>query len=166
MRKVIIAAVARNGVIGNDGRLPWHIPEDMARFKSLTMGHALIMGRATFESIGRPLPGRTTVVLTRRDSWAHDGVDVAGSLEEGLAMVDARGDIDAFIAGGAQVYRSALVGADVLEITEVDANPAGDTWFPDVDWSQWREVWRESHPGFDFVTYHRSDPIADPQPHD
>ena len=151
---MIIAAVGRNGVIGVDGGLPWRIPEDLARFKKLTMGHALVMGRATFESIGRPLPGRTNIVLTRRANWSHDDVEVAGSVDEALAIAASRGQ-DAYIAGGAEVYRQTLGIADRLEITEVDLSPEGDTWFPPVDWSQWREVARQAHPGFTFVTYNR-----------
>ena len=154
MRVVIVAAVGRNGVIGVDGRLPWKIPRDLARFKELTMGQALVMGRATFESIGRPLPGRDNIVLTRRPDWSHEGVDVAGSLADGLEIASSRGK-DVFVAGGAEVYRSALDVADRLELTEVDAEPDGDTWFPVVDWSQWREVSRQTHPGFDFVSYDR-----------
>lgn len=154
MRTVIVAAVASNGVIGVDGRLPWQIPEDMARFKELTMGHALVMGRQTFESIGRALPGRTTIVLTRRDDWSHEGVEVAGSLEEALAIARSRGQ-DAFVAGGAEVYRRALAIADRMELTEVDAEPEGDTHFPSVDWSRWRETSRQSRPGFSFVSYER-----------
>jgi dihydrofolate reductase len=151
---VIVAAVGRNGVIGVDGGLPWRIPEDMARFKRLTMGHALVMGRATFDSIGRPLPGRTNIVLTRRPEWSRDGTQVAGSLEEALAIADSLG-LDAFIAGGADVYRQALAVADRMELTEVDASPDGDTWFPTVDWSQWEETSREPHQGFAFATYER-----------
>src|SRR5919106_2985761 len=151
---VIVAAVARNDVIGAGGGLPWRIPEDLARFKKLTMGHALVMGRATFESIGRPLPGRTNIVLTRRANWSHDDVEVAGSVDEALAIAASRGQ-DAYIAGGAEVYRQTLGIADRLEITEVDLSPEGDTWFPPVDWSQWREVARQAHPGFTFVTYNR-----------
>lgn len=154
MRTVIVAAVGRNGIIGVDGALPWHIPEDMARFKEMTMGHALIMGRETFESIGRALPGRTTIVLTRNSGWSHDGVQVAGSLDEALARVEEMG-LDAFVAGGAGVYETALAVADRLELTEVSAEPEGDTSFPDVEWSLWREVAREPHVGFDFVTYDR-----------
>jgi dihydrofolate reductase len=151
---VIIAAVGRNGVIGVDGGLPWRIPEDMARFKEITMGNALVMGRATFDSIGRPLPGRTNIVLTRRSNWSHDDVEVAGSVDEALAIAASRGQ-DAYIAGGAEVYGQTLAIADRLEITEVDLSPEGDTWFPPVDWSQWREVARQTHPGFTFVTYER-----------
>lgn len=154
MRTVIVAAVASNSVIGIDGRLPWHIPEDMARFKRLTMGGALVMGRETFESIGRPLPGRTSIVLTRQPDWSHEGVEVAHSLEEALEIASTRG-LDVFVSGGAGVYRSALALADRLELTEIDASPRGDTFFPEVDWSQWREVSRNDHPGFSFVTYDR-----------
>jgi dihydrofolate reductase len=154
MQTVIVVAVARNGVIGAEGGLPWRIPEDMARFKELTMGHALVMGRATFESIGRPLPGRTNIVLTRQPDWSHDGVQVAGSLDQALSMA-AAGDQDAYVAGGAEVYRQALEIADHIELTEVDDSPAGDTWFPPVDWSRWREVSRQTHSGFSFVTYDR-----------
>lgn len=151
---MIVAAVARNGVIGVRGGLPWQIPRDLAHFKELTMGHALVMGRATFESIGRPLPGRSNIVLTRRPDWAHEGVDVARSLQEAVDIAASRGQ-DVFIAGGAEVYRSALATADRLELTEVDAEPEGDTWFPSVDWSRWREVGRQPGPGFAFVTYER-----------
>ncbi|MGH3649962.1 MAG: dihydrofolate reductase [Acidimicrobiia bacterium] len=154
MRIVIVAAVGRNGVIGADGGLPWRIPEDLARFKQLTMGHALVMGRATFESIGRPLPGRTNIVLTRRPGWSHDGVVAAGSLDDALAIAASSGG-DVFVAGGAEVYGQAMSMADRLELTEVDAEPDGDTWFPPVDWSQWEETSRQRHPGFSFVTYDR-----------
>lgn len=154
MRAVIVAAVARNGVIGVDGRLPWRIPEDLARFKDLTMGHALVMGRATFESIGRPLPGRSNVVLTRSAGWSHDGVDTAISLDEAMEIAAGRSQ-DAFIVGGAEVYRVALGRADRIELTEVDAEPEGDTLFPVVDWSQWREVSRDVHRGFAFISYDR-----------
>lgn len=155
MRTVIVAAVGRNGVIGIDGRLPWNIPEDLARFKRITMGHALVMGRATFESIGRPLPGRTNIVMTRDEAWSHEGVEVAGSLDAALEIARTRGQ-DAFVAGGSEVYQAALGTADALELTEVDAAPEGDTSFPSVDWSKWRETAREPHEGFSFVTYERA----------
>jgi dihydrofolate reductase len=124
MKTVIIVAAGRNGVIGVDGGLPWRIPEDMARFKQLTIGHALVMGRATFESIGRPLPGRANIVLTRRGDWAHHGVEVAGSLDQALEVAASRGQ-DAFVAGGAEVYRLALDEAEHIEMTEVDLSPRG-----------------------------------------
>ncbi|MFP4554325.1 MAG: dihydrofolate reductase, partial [Actinomycetota bacterium] len=115
MRTVIVAAVGSNGVIGIDDRLPWSIPEDLARFKRITMGGALVMGRATFESIGRPLPGRTNIVLTRNEAWSHEGVEVAGSLDAALEIARARGQ-DAFVIGGAEVYQTALDVADILEL--------------------------------------------------
>ena len=154
MLKVIIAAVARNGVIGIAGRLPWHISEDMARFKELTLGNAVVMGRATHESIGRPLPGRVNIVLTRDPDWSRDGVLTAHSLPDAFGTVAELG-VDAYIAGGAEVYASALEESDRLELTEVDLEPEGDTWFPEVDWTRWEEVSREEHSGFSFVTYER-----------
>lgn len=154
MGAVIVAAVGRNGVIGVAGGLPWRIPEDLARFKKLTMGNALVMGRATFESIGRPLPGRTNIVLTRNPNWAHDQVETAESLRAALEIAGSRGE-EAYIAGGAEVYRAALAVADRMELTEVDAAPEGDTLFPEVDWSQWRETGRDRRDGFTFVSYER-----------
>jgi len=154
MRIVIIAAVGRNRAIGIGNRLPWRIPEDLARFKELTMGNAIVVGRSTFESIGRPLPGRINIVLTRRDDWSHDGVRTAGSLEESLEIAEEEGQ-DIFISGGAEVYKEALKIADRMELTEVDEEPEGDTFFPSVDWSSWKETAREPHQGFAFVTYDR-----------
>ena len=160
MRKVIVAAVARNGVIGADGGMPWHLPADLARFKRITSGHALIMGRKTFESIGRPLPGRVNVVLTRDDGWRSEGVIVAGSLDEAYEVVDGLG-VDAFVVGGAAVYESAMQDADSLEITEVEMAPQGDTFFPPIDRSQWHEVKREPADGHSYVTYERKEDLAD-----
>lgn len=154
MRIVIVAAVGSNGVIGVGGRLPWRIPEDLARFKKLTIGQTLIMGRETFESIGRPLPGRSTIVLTRRSDWSAPGVETSGSLEDALSMADKLGK-DAFVSGGAEVYRQALKVADAMELTEVEAEPEGDTYFPEVEWDDWSVVSRVAHPGFVFVTYTR-----------
>ncbi len=155
MQVVIVAAVARNGVIGNGGDLPWRLPEDLARFKRMTMGATLVMGRKTFESIGRPLPGRKTIVLTHRPDWVEEGVDVADSLERALDMARESGE-DVFVAGGAEVYRAALRVADRLELTEVDAEPDGDTYFPQVDWTGWTETSREQRSGFAFVSYVRA----------
>lgn len=147
----IVAAVARNGVIGRDGGLPWHLPEDLRRFKEMTMGGTLVMGRKTYESIGRPLPGRTTVVVTRRPDWAAEGVLTAGSLEEALALA---GEGDVFVVGGAGVFRQALEVADALEITEVDAEPEGDTYFPDIPPS-YEVVHREVKDGLTFTRWQR-----------
>jgi len=151
---VLIAAVARNGVIGADGAIPWHLPADFAHFKATTLGHTLVMGRATYDSIGRPLPGRTTIVLTRDPEWSADGVLVADSLPAALALArDLPGDV--FVAGGAQVYAAALPLADEQVVTEVHAEPEGDTFYPAVDRSAWREVTREPHEGFDVVRWER-----------
>ncbi|MDX6372055.1 MAG: dihydrofolate reductase [Nocardioidaceae bacterium] len=147
MTVTLIAAVARNGVIGADGGIPWHLPEDFAHFKATTLGHTLLMGRATYDSIGRPLPGRTTIVLTRDPDWRAEGVLVAGSIEEALAM--AEGDV--FVAGGAAVYAAALPYADEQLLSEVDLEPEGDTFYPAYDRAEWREVSRESRDGFTVV---------------
>lgn len=156
----IIAAVAENGVIGRDGGLPWHLPDDLRRFKQLTMDHLLVMGRRTWESVGRPLPGRRIVVLTSRAASALAGVPVARSLDQALAL--ARPDEEVFIAGGADVYREALPHADRLYLTVVHATVEGDTAFPSVDWSAWRLVEEHRHPAdarhahaFTFRTYVR-----------
>jgi dihydrofolate reductase len=143
----LIAAVARNGVIGNDGGIPWHLSEDFAHFKATTLGHTLVMGRATYDSIGRPLPGRTTIVLTRDPDWRADGVLTARSLEEALAM--AEGNV--YVAGGATVYAAALPYADEQVLSEVDLEPDGDTFYPALDAEEWPEVSRQHHEGFDVV---------------
>jgi dihydrofolate reductase len=155
MTVTLIAAVARNGVIGNDGGIPWHLPEDFAHFKATTLGYTLVMGRATHDSIGRPLPGRTTIVLTRDRGWHADGVLTAGSLEEALEM--AEGDV--FVAGGATVYAAALPYADEQLLSEVDLEPEGDTCYPEFDPDEWPEVGRERHDGFDVVRRVRRPPI-------
>lgn len=154
MTVTIVAAVASNGVIGRDGGLPWRLPEDLARFKRLTMGHVLVMGRRTYDSIGRPLPGRTTIVVTRQPGWSADGVEVAAGLDDALSRAAAT-DEEVFVVGGSQVYAAALPVADRLALTLIDDCPHGDTYFPDVDWSRWREVRREPHDGFAFVDYER-----------
>lgn len=151
----VVAAVARNGVIGRDGDMPWHLPDDLRHFKALTLGGTLVMGRKTYDSIGRPLPGRTTVVVTRQPDWSVPGVTTAHSLEDALAAAP---DGDTFVVGGGEIYAMALPLADRLVITEVDQSPEGDAHFPAVDWSHWRETARERHDGFSFVTYERAHP--------
>jgi dihydrofolate reductase len=149
----IVAAVADNGVIGRDGGLPWHIPEDLQRFKQLTMGHTLVMGRRTFESIGRALPGRRTVVVTRSVTWSTDAVvSIVHTLDEAM---EAAGDDDVFVVGGAEIYRLSFPLAGRMALTEVHMSPEGDTWFPSPDWSQWREVRRRHRGGHSFVDYER-----------
>jgi len=160
----IIVARARNGVIGKQGALPWHLPEDLAHFKATTTGHAIIMGRKTWDSIGRPLPKRRNIVVTRNPDWSAAGAERAGSLTEAVAL--AAGD-EVFIIGGAQLYDEALGMADKLIVTEIEADFEGDTWLPAPDRQLWRECSRETHRSsgpevFDyaFVTYLRA-PRAD-----
>jgi dihydrofolate reductase len=140
----LVAAVADNGVIGADGDIPWRIPEDFAHFKALTLGHVLVMGRATYESIGRPLPGRTTIVLTRDPDWSAEGVLVARDLDIALGLA-AGIDPEVFVVGGASVYAEALAVADVQVLTEVHLSPEGDTGYPEFDRSEWIETRREPH---------------------
>ena len=140
MRVSIIAAVAENGVIGREGRLPWHLADDLRRFKRLTMGHTLVMGRKTWDSIGRPLPGRRMVVLSRQADFRPVGAEVADSLDDALAVAQAAGDDETFIIGGAEVYRLALPRAERMYITRVHANIDGDAYFPILCWSDWRLV--------------------------
>lgn len=151
----LVVAVAENGVIGNDGKMPWHLSADLRRFKELTMGKPMVMGRKTFESLPGLLPGRRHIVLTRDANWAEDGAEVARSADEALALANAP---HVAVVGGAEVYQLFLPLADRIEWTQVHAAPPGDTRFPVFDRNEWREVWRESHPaetrspGFDFVT--------------
>jgi dihydrofolate reductase len=137
----IIAAVAENGVIGRDGKLPWHLSADLRRFKQLTMGHTLILGRRTWESIGRPLPGRRMIVISRQPEYRIDvaGIDVAKSLDGALALARAADD-EAFVIGGSALFRDALPLANRLYYTVVGANVPGDAYFPDIDWRQWHLV--------------------------
>jgi len=165
MTVTLVVAMGANGVIGVDGGLPWRLPEDLAHFKASTMGHPMIMGRTTFESIGRPLPGRTTIVVTRNPGWSADGVEVAPTLEAALERAHQLDD-EVFVVGGAQVYAAALEAGlvDLLCVTRVAASPEGDTRFPAIDWQQWREVGRVPHgadqvgetPSFEIVTYQRA----------
>jgi len=141
-RVAIIAAVAGNGVIGHRARMPWHLPEDLRRFRQLTLGHAVIMGRRTFESIGKPLAGRNNIVVTRSPDWTRAGCHAAHSLEAALAAVHERED--AFVIGGAQIYALALPVASRLYISEIERDFEGDAFFPEFDRSRWREVSRES----------------------
>lgn len=153
MSVVLIAAVGRNGVIGRDNDLPWRIREDLQHFKQLTLGHTLAMGRKTYDSIGRPLPGRRTVVVTRQPDWSAEGVEVVHSLDDALKLADGN---DIYVAGGGEIYRLALPYADRLELTEVDQSPAGDVTFPEIDPTAWTETARDPHDGFTFVSYARS----------
>lgn len=160
-----IAAVGRNGAIGHQGDVPWHIPEDWRRFKAVTMGGSLIMGRTTFEAIGRPLPGRTSIVVTRRppaeaerDVLVADGtpptrVIWVTSIEEALATADPNQKV--WIGGGAVIYRLAWPLTTHLDICEVDQSPEADAFFPEIDPAVWQETSRDPRDGYAFVTYRR-----------
>ena len=179
----LVAAMGSNRVIGLDGDMPWHFSEDLAHFKRTTMGGTMIMGRKTFDSIGRPLPGRRTIVITRNQNWAHDGVDVAHSLADALELAAALADPAAvdpapgdpapadpaaassaapvgdpaavFIVGGGDVYTQALPLADRLVLTEIDEAPDGDAFFPDWSRDEWTETAREVSGELAFVTWER-----------
>lgn len=160
MSIAIIVAMAGNRTIGVNNTLPWRCPADLKHFKTLTMGHHMIMGRKTFDSIGKPLPGRTTVVVTRNPALQIPGCVMAGSLPEALAAC--AGDAQIFIVGGAEIYAQALPLADTLCITEIRESVAGDAHFPAFGDDDWEEIAREpqqqSEPqplSFDFVTYRR-----------
>jgi dihydrofolate reductase len=147
MQLSIIVAVAQNGVIGRGGQLPWHLPGDLRRFKQLTMGHTMIMGRRTWESIGRALPGRQTIVVTRQPNYLSNdpNVTIASGLDDALQAAADAGDDEAFIVGGAELYTESLPLANRLYITHIHANVEGDTYFPDVHWQDWRPVAAEEH---------------------
>ena len=159
-RVSVIAALARNRVIGIENRLPWRLPEDLAHFKALTLNHPILMGRKTFESLGRPLPGRTNVVITRNPDYRPEGCLVATSIPAAIELCEGADEI--FFIGGADLYAQAIVFADRLYLTEVDVEAEGDAWFPDYDARAFREVSRAPHRGekgdalgFDFVVYER-----------
>lgn len=163
---VVIAAVADNGVIGDDNRLIWRLKRDLQRFRSLTMGRPVLMGRKTFLSIGKPLPGREIIVLTRDASFAPEGVRVVHSLDEALAtgqeVAAASGADSVVVAGGAEIYRQALPFAERLELTLVHAKPAGDALFPDWERDAFEPGLNEHHKAdadnehpYTFATYHR-----------
>ena len=143
----LIVAMARNRVIGRDNTLPWHLPEDLKYFKAITMGKPILMGRKTFESIGRPLPGRLNIVITRNANWHHPGVSVATSLAEALELAShdpaAREVGEVMVIGGEQIYRAAIEQADRLYVTRVDVEVAGDAFFPEYDEDIWHETTRQ-----------------------
>ena len=156
----LIVALAANGVIGLNNALPWHLPADLKRFKALTMGHPVVMGRKTHESIGRPLPGRRNLVITRNRGYSAPGCEIVHSLDE--AIDACRGAEQVFIIGGAELYRESLPRAHCLEFTEIRAEFEGDASFPEFSLAQWRETGREVHSNeagipfrYDFVRYER-----------
>ena len=156
-----IAAVAANGVIGTGNDIPWRIPADWKRFKALTMGHVLIMGRKTYDSIGRPLPGRTTFVITRDRIWRGDGVRAVPSVAEAFGQARLLHPKIIFIAGGGEIYRAAWHLLTGLEITEVDQRPPGEVTFPTIDPNEWIETSREPREGYSFVSYRRRKSFTD-----
>lgn len=162
----VIVAAARNGVIGRNNALPWHLPEDLRYFKQVTMGKPIVMGRKTYESIGRPLPGRTNIVLTSRTDFAPEGVRVVHSLDEALALAEdialIEGCDELMVIGGAQIYEAAVPRASRLYFTEVHADVEGDAYLVGVDRSEWQEVSRQDFSAagpnpydYSFVVYER-----------
>jgi len=157
----IIVAISQNGVIGREMDLPWHLSADLRRFKALTMGHHIVMGRKTYESIGRLLPGRTTVIITRQSEYQIPGATVVNSIEQALAV--AADDHETFIVGGRQIYDLALPRVDTLYITRVHADVEGDTRLDTIDWSVWKCKSSERHSAdekndheYSFEIYHRT----------
>lgn len=163
----LIAAVAKNGVIGKNNDLPWRLPDDMKFFMTTTKGHHVIMGRKNYDSLDekfKPLPGRTNIVVTRQKDLVAPGCVVVHGVDEGIEIARVQGEREAFIIGGAEIYRHTLSQAGRLYITEIDASVEGDTFFPDFDKKRWKEISRTHHPAddrhrfaFDFVIYERPD---------
>ena len=158
-RVYLVAAVAANGIIGANGKLPWHIPDELKHFKKLTLGHPVIMGRRTWESLKGPLPQRENIVVTRQAGYDAPGAAVANSLDAALAMCT--GEPVAFVIGGTQLFEASLPIAAGLVLTEIRRDYEGDTWFPNWDRSLWKESQREAHTApdgtrFDFVLYERN----------
>lgn len=166
MKLALIAAYAQNRVVGIDNKLPWHLPEDLKYFKRCTSGKAIIMGRKTFDSIGRPLPNRTNIVISRNPEFNVDGVKVVSTLDEAIELAKAVNEINGIdeimVIGGATIYELTLPLADRLYLTHVHANVEGDAYFPEVDFSSWHEVERadysvsETNPyDYSFVVYEK-----------
>ena len=162
----IVVAASENNVIGDRGRLPWHLPEDLRRFKEITLGKPIVMGRATWDSIGRALPGRRNLVISRNPNFKPQGGELAGSVEDAIRIA---GDCDELmVIGGGQIYKRFLPLADRIYLTRVRANIEGDTLFPELDFDEWHEVRRESFPkntardyAFDIVLLERREPPPD-----
>jgi dihydrofolate reductase len=157
----LIAAVAENNALGKDNQLLWHLPDDFKRFKSLTSGHYIIMGRKTFESFPKPLPNRTHVIITRQKGYAPDDCIVVNSLNEAIAVCPT--DEEVFVIGGGEIYTQSIEIADKIDITKVHQQFAADTYFPEIDLKQWKLTFEEFHPkdekhpfAFTFITYVRT----------
>lgn len=148
-RLALIAALAENGCIGINNRLPWHLPEDLKYFRRLTTGGIVVMGRKTYESIGKPLPNRTNIVISRNPDFTAEGIKVVPSLDQALELADSMAEIngndEVFVIGGAQIYALTLPRAGRLYLTEVAKTVHGDAFFPSIDHSQWRELGHEAH---------------------
>ena len=161
-RVSLIVAMAKNRVIGANNTLPWHLPADLKHFKTLTMGHHIVMGRKTYDSIGKPLPGRTSVVVTRNANYAPPGVVVVNSLESAIsACAD---DEEIFVIGGAELYRQAIALADRIYLTEIDADIPGDAHFTELDRKLWQETGRVSHAPDEKNLYHYHFVVYDRKP--
>lgn len=149
MKYSLIVAMATNHTIGLDNTMPWHLPNDLKYFKQVTMSKPIIMGRKTFESIGRPLPGRTNIVITRQQDYQAEGIVVVNSLQEALDKAEEISLVDGYdevmVIGGAEIYQQALLQADCLYITHIHASIEGDAFFPNLNWEDWQEVKREDH---------------------
>ena len=145
----LVVAVADNGVIGAQGGMPWHLPADLRHFKQVTMGKPILMGRRTWDSIGRPLPGRRNLVLTRDPGWQSEGAERVGSLDQALALAEADAAEELMVIGGAEVYRLAMARAQRIYLTRIHAAPAGDTRFPALDPDTWQEVACREQPADD-----------------
>ena len=149
MKFALIVAMAKNQTIGIKNTLPWHLPNDLKYFKKVTMAKPIIMGRKTYESIGRPLPGRTNIVITRQSDYQAEGIVVVNSLQQALDKAEdisfVAGHEEVMVIGGSEIYQQALLKADRLYITHVHADVEGDAFFPQVSWSDWQEVQREDH---------------------
>lgn len=157
MKMTIIAAVSENNVIGKDGDIPWHFPEDMKHFKTETMGSTVVMGRGTFESLPsdyKPLPGRKNIVLTTSDKEFDESVEKANSLEEAWKKGSKHGN-EVYIIGGASIYEQTMEAADKMILTEIHEEYEGDTYFPEVDEENWKEVERDDRDQLSFVTYEK-----------
>lgn len=159
MKTSIIVAIAQNRAIGKDNQLLWHLPADLKYFRQLTTNHHIVMGRKTYESIGKPLPNRTTVIITRDTSYQADGCFVVHSLEEAISFCENNNETEAFIIGGGEIYAQSLAVADIIYLTEVKTEIEGDAFFPEIDKSLYKETFRENHfkdekhiYDFDFVT--------------
>ncbi len=165
MRISLIAAMTRNRVIGKDNDLPWHLPDDFKFFQQMTKGHHVIMGRRNFESLPpkfRPLPFRTNIILTRKSTYDKPGVITVENLDKAFAVAKTAGDPEPFVIGGGEIYELALPKVERMYITEIDAEIIGDTFFPEINWTEWKEIARQKHGkderhqyAFDFVVYER-----------